>query len=93
MALVNCWLLNYWQYLDELRQDGIQMTKHAYMALVNAYSRLGNFDMAKQVNYDRWLEFSFILLHIQSFHVSILLTHDALLLFLIRLDRLLFVAT
>lgn len=40
------------KYLDELRQDGIQMTKHAYMALVNAYSRLGNFDMAKQVVLD-----------------------------------------
>lgn len=40
------------KYLDELRQDGIQMTKHVYMALINAYSRLGNFNMAKQVVLD-----------------------------------------
>ncbi|CAM0947167.1 unnamed protein product [Alopecurus aequalis] len=40
------------KYLDELRQDGIQMTKYVYMALINAYSRLGNFDMAKQVVLD-----------------------------------------
>lgn len=40
------------KYHDELRQDGIQMTKHTYMALINAYSRLGNFDMAKQVLLD-----------------------------------------
>nr|CAB3448767.1 unnamed protein product [Digitaria exilis] len=37
------------KYLDQLRQDGIQMTKHLYMSLINAYSRLGNFEMAKQV--------------------------------------------
>uniref|UniRef100_A0ACD5V7N1 Uncharacterized protein n=1 Tax=Avena sativa TaxID=4498 RepID=A0ACD5V7N1_AVESA len=42
------------KYLDELQQDGIQMTKHAYMALINAYSRLGNFDMAKQVFCQIW---------------------------------------
>ncbi|KAM3296085.1 hypothetical protein ACQJBY_038435 [Aegilops geniculata] len=41
------------KYLDELRRDGVQMTKHAYMALINAYSRLGNFDMAKQVALDK----------------------------------------
>ncbi|XP_048534293.1 pentatricopeptide repeat-containing protein At4g04790, mitochondrial-like [Triticum urartu] len=41
------------KYLDELRRDGVQMTKHAYMALINAYSRLGNFDMAKQVAQDK----------------------------------------
>ncbi|WVZ77992.1 hypothetical protein U9M48_025776, partial [Paspalum notatum var. saurae] len=37
------------KYLDQLRQDGIQMTKHIYVALIYAYARLGNFDMAKQV--------------------------------------------
>ncbi|KAL5207009.1 hypothetical protein ABZP36_031444 [Zizania latifolia] len=37
------------KYHDQLRQDGIHMSKHIYMALINAYSRLGNFDMAKQV--------------------------------------------
>ncbi|BAH91516.1 Os02g0132600 [Oryza sativa Japonica Group] len=37
------------EYLDQLRQDGIHMSKHIYMSLVSAYARLGNFDMAKQV--------------------------------------------
>ncbi|OEL36115.1 Pentatricopeptide repeat-containing protein [Dichanthelium oligosanthes] len=32
---------------------GIQMTRHIYMALINAYARLGNFDMAKQVLLDK----------------------------------------
>ncbi|KAG2648324.1 hypothetical protein PVAP13_1NG042515 [Panicum virgatum] len=41
------------KYHDQLRQDGIQMTKHIYVALINAYTRLGNFDMAKQVLLDK----------------------------------------
>ncbi|CAL4890174.1 unnamed protein product [Urochloa decumbens] len=41
------------KYHDQLRQDGIQMTRHTYMALINAYARLGNFDMAKQVLLDK----------------------------------------
>nr|XP_034598491.1 pentatricopeptide repeat-containing protein At4g04790, mitochondrial isoform X3 [Setaria viridis] len=41
------------KYHDQLRQDGIQMTRNIYMALINAYARLGNFDMAKQVLLDK----------------------------------------
>ncbi|XP_062218123.1 pentatricopeptide repeat-containing protein At4g04790, mitochondrial-like isoform X2 [Phragmites australis] len=41
------------KYRDQLRQDVIPMTRHIYMALVNAYSRLGNFDMAKQILLDK----------------------------------------
>ncbi|KAL6629199.1 hypothetical protein ACP70R_028964 [Stipagrostis hirtigluma subsp. patula] len=41
------------KYHDQLRKDGIQMTKHIYMAFVNAYSRLGNFDRAKEVPLDK----------------------------------------
>ncbi|KAF0925028.1 hypothetical protein E2562_015336 [Oryza meyeriana var. granulata] len=37
------------EYHDQLRQEGIHMSKHIYMSLVSAYARLGNFDMAKQV--------------------------------------------
>uniref|UniRef100_J3L9D1 PROP1-like PPR domain-containing protein n=2 Tax=Oryza brachyantha TaxID=4533 RepID=J3L9D1_ORYBR len=37
------------EYLDQIRQDGIYMSKHIYMSLVSAYARHGNFDMAKQV--------------------------------------------
>lgn len=42
----NCSIL---QYRDQLRQDLIPMTRHIYVALIVAYARLGNFDMAKQV--------------------------------------------
>lgn len=41
------------KYIDELRQDGIEMTKQTYMALISTYSRFGNFDMAKQVVLDK----------------------------------------
>ncbi|CAN6234102.1 unnamed protein product [Urochloa humidicola] len=41
------------KYHDQLRQDGIQMTRNIYMSLINAYARLGNFDMAKQVLLDK----------------------------------------
>uniref|UniRef100_A0A0D9VBU8 Pentacotripeptide-repeat region of PRORP domain-containing protein n=1 Tax=Leersia perrieri TaxID=77586 RepID=A0A0D9VBU8_9ORYZ len=37
------------EYHNQLRQDGIHMSKHIYMSVVGAYARLGNFDMAKQV--------------------------------------------
>ncbi|TVU33514.1 hypothetical protein EJB05_25337 [Eragrostis curvula] len=43
------------KYHDQLRHDGVLMTKHIYMALINAYSRLGNFDMAKQILLDKEL--------------------------------------
>ncbi|KAJ1277772.1 hypothetical protein BS78_04G028900 [Paspalum vaginatum] len=52
--IVNCESdVNISKYLDQLRQDGIQMTRHIYVALIYAYARLGNFDMAKQVLLDK----------------------------------------
>ncbi|KAL6888546.1 hypothetical protein ACP4OV_009572 [Aristida adscensionis] len=41
------------KYHDQLRKDGIQMTKQIYMAFIYAYSRLGKFDMAKEVLLDK----------------------------------------
>ncbi|XP_020103788.1 pentatricopeptide repeat-containing protein At4g04790, mitochondrial-like isoform X2 [Ananas comosus] len=40
------------KYHDQLRQAGIQITKHVTMALINAFAKLGNFEMAKQVVLD-----------------------------------------
>lgn len=37
------------QYRDEMRHTGIEFTKYVYMALINAYAKFGNFEMAKQV--------------------------------------------
>jgi len=48
------------KYHDQLRQDGIQMTKHIYVALINAYTRFGNFDMAKQVLLDKEIPSKFL---------------------------------
>lgn len=46
-----CWLLYYLQYYEELQRAGVQVTKHVYMALINAYAKFGQFEKAKQVIY------------------------------------------
>ncbi|XP_073009231.1 pentatricopeptide repeat-containing protein At4g04790, mitochondrial-like isoform X2 [Typha latifolia] len=40
------------KYYEKLRLAGVFSTKHVYMALINAYAKLRNFDMAKQVVLD-----------------------------------------
>ncbi|XP_058072693.1 pentatricopeptide repeat-containing protein At4g04790, mitochondrial-like isoform X2 [Magnolia sinica] len=37
------------KYHDKLQRAGVQVTKHVYMALINAYSNCGQFEKAKQV--------------------------------------------
>ncbi|RWW26485.1 hypothetical protein GW17_00009134 [Ensete ventricosum] len=41
--------LNCMQYRDDMHHSGIEFTKYVYMALINAYAKFGNFEMAKQV--------------------------------------------
>ncbi|CAD6248178.1 unnamed protein product [Miscanthus lutarioriparius] len=48
------------KYRDQLRQDLIPMTRHIYVALIVAYTRLGNFDMAKQVLLDKEIPRKFL---------------------------------
>ncbi|XXG82968.1 hypothetical protein AAC387_Pa10g0838 [Persea americana] len=40
------------EYYEELQRDGVQVTKHVYMALINAYAKFGQFEKAKQVLVD-----------------------------------------
>ncbi|AQK68194.1 pentatricopeptide repeat-containing protein At4g04790, mitochondrial [Zea mays] len=48
------------KYCDQLRQDLIPMTRNIYVALIVAYARLGNFDMAKQVLLDKEIPCKFL---------------------------------
>ncbi|KAF8410992.1 hypothetical protein HHK36_003531 [Tetracentron sinense] len=41
------------KYYEELQDAGIQITKHIYMALINAYINFGQFEKAKQVILDK----------------------------------------
>lgn len=41
------------KFLDEMKDSGVQYTKHVYMALINGYTASGQFEEAKQVIYDR----------------------------------------
>ncbi|XP_010240953.1 PREDICTED: pentatricopeptide repeat-containing protein At4g04790, mitochondrial-like [Nelumbo nucifera] len=43
------------KYYEEMQRDGVQVTKHIYMALINAYANCGQFDKAKQVVLDQGL--------------------------------------
>lgn len=40
------------KYYEELQRAGVQVTKHVYMALINAYAKFGQFEKAKQVLVD-----------------------------------------
>nr|XP_011460991.1 PREDICTED: pentatricopeptide repeat-containing protein At4g21880, mitochondrial-like isoform X2 [Fragaria vesca subsp. vesca] len=40
-------------YYEEMKQSGIQATKHVFMALINAYAACGQFEKAKQVLLDK----------------------------------------
>uniref|UniRef100_A0A6V7QU75 PROP1-like PPR domain-containing protein n=1 Tax=Ananas comosus var. bracteatus TaxID=296719 RepID=A0A6V7QU75_ANACO len=59
------------KYHDQLRQAGIQITKHVIMALINAFAKLGNFEMAKQVVLDHEIP-SMQLIEIKSALISAL---------------------
>ncbi|KAJ8542936.1 hypothetical protein K7X08_005459 [Anisodus acutangulus] len=41
------------KFLDEMKDSGVQRTKHVYMALINGYAASGQYDKAKQVIDDR----------------------------------------
>ncbi|XP_015170188.1 pentatricopeptide repeat-containing protein At4g04790, mitochondrial-like isoform X2 [Solanum tuberosum] len=41
------------KFLDEMKDSGVQLTKHVYMALINGYAASGQFEKAKQVICDR----------------------------------------
>ncbi|XP_073114086.1 pentatricopeptide repeat-containing protein At4g21880, mitochondrial isoform X4 [Elaeis guineensis] len=41
------------KYREEMQRAGLQVTKHVYMALINAYANFGNFKMAKEIALDR----------------------------------------
>ncbi|XP_059284447.1 pentatricopeptide repeat-containing protein At4g04790, mitochondrial-like [Lycium ferocissimum] len=41
------------KFLDEMKDSGVQHTKHVYMSLINGYAASGQFEKAKQVIYDR----------------------------------------
>ncbi|GMH05708.1 hypothetical protein Nepgr_007548 [Nepenthes gracilis] len=41
------------KYYEEMMSTGVQVTKHVFMALVNAYATCGEFDKAKQVVLDK----------------------------------------
>ncbi|CAL9083008.1 unnamed protein product [Musa acuminata var. zebrina] len=48
------------KYRDEMRHSGIEFTKYVYMALINAYAKFGNFEMAKQVVLDKEIPVKYI---------------------------------
>ncbi|XP_039132079.1 pentatricopeptide repeat-containing protein At4g04790, mitochondrial-like [Dioscorea cayenensis subsp. rotundata] len=41
------------KYQKDLQNSGVLLSKHIYMALINAYANLGKFDMAKKVILDK----------------------------------------
>ncbi|XP_057950373.1 pentatricopeptide repeat-containing protein At4g04790, mitochondrial-like isoform X2 [Malania oleifera] len=41
------------KYFDELKNAGVQVTKHIFMSLINAYAACGQFEKAKQVVLDK----------------------------------------
>ncbi|KAK4355281.1 hypothetical protein RND71_024252 [Anisodus tanguticus] len=41
------------KFLDEMKDSGVQRTKHVYMALINGYAASGQYEKAKQVIDDR----------------------------------------
>ncbi|XP_004244155.1 pentatricopeptide repeat-containing protein At4g04790, mitochondrial isoform X2 [Solanum lycopersicum] len=41
------------KFLDEMKDSGVQLTKHVYMALINGYAASGQFEKAKQVICDQ----------------------------------------
>lgn len=41
------------KFLDEMKDSGVQQTKHVYMALINGYAASGQFEKAKQVIHDQ----------------------------------------
>lgn len=42
-------LVIFLQYYEELKRSGVQITKHIFMALINAYAACGQFEKAKKV--------------------------------------------
>ncbi|EHA8590375.1 Pentatricopeptide repeat-containing protein [Cocos nucifera] len=40
------------KYREEMQRAGLQVTKHVYMALINAYANFGNFKLAKEIILD-----------------------------------------
>ncbi|KAG9454204.1 hypothetical protein H6P81_007108 [Aristolochia fimbriata] len=40
------------KYMEDIKRAGVLVTKHIYMALINAYANIGKFDKAKQVLID-----------------------------------------
>ncbi|EOY12570.1 Tetratricopeptide repeat-like superfamily protein, putative isoform 2 [Theobroma cacao] len=45
------------KYYEEMKSAGIQVTKHVFMALINAYATCGQFEKAKQVLLDKGIPF------------------------------------
>lgn len=41
------------KYREEMRHAGVLVTKHVYMALINAFAKFGNFKMAKEIVLDQ----------------------------------------
>ncbi|KAA8526940.1 hypothetical protein F0562_008831 [Nyssa sinensis] len=62
------------KYYEELKNAGVQVTKHIYMALINAYAACGQFEKAKQVVLNNGVPVK-SLIEIKSALVSALVSH------------------
>lgn len=62
------------KYYEELKRFGVQVTKHIFMALINAYANCGQFEKAKQVVSDKGIPVK-NLNEIKSVLVSALASH------------------
>nr|GMC47497.1 pentatricopeptide repeat-containing protein At4g04790, mitochondrial-like isoform X1 [Ipomoea batatas] len=62
------------KFYDELTLSGVQVTKHVYMALINAYASCGQFEKAKQVILDKGIPVK-NLNEVKSMLVSALAAH------------------
>ncbi|GMP52631.1 hypothetical protein CsSME_00018360 [Camellia sinensis var. sinensis] len=62
------------EYYEELKHSGVQITKHIFMALINAYAACGQFEKAKQIVLDKGVPIK-SLNEIRSVLVSALASH------------------
>ncbi|CAL5392983.1 unnamed protein product [Camellia sinensis] len=62
------------KYYEELKHSGVQITKHIFMALINAYAACGQFEKAKQIVLDKGIPIK-SLNEIRSVLVSALASH------------------
>ncbi|KAF5942718.1 hypothetical protein HYC85_020360 [Camellia sinensis] len=62
------------KYYEELKHSGVQITKHIFMALINAYAACGQFEKAKQIVLDKGVPIK-SLNEIRSVLVSALASH------------------